>query len=84
MPALPVHVPCLSARLQELAADPDIYDRLAASIAPSIWQLEDVKKGVLCQLFGGVSKVGKAGGSGGGIVIPAGALAAWESGNLGC
>ena len=43
---------------QALAADPAIYERLAASIAPSIWQLEDVKKGVLCQLFGGVSKVG--------------------------
>ncbi|PSC67965.1 DNA replication licensing factor MCM4 [Micractinium conductrix] len=41
---------------EELAADPDIYDRLAASVAPSIWQLDDVKKGILCQLFGGVSK----------------------------
>ena len=47
-------------RPQELAADPNIYERLAASIAPSIWQLDDVKKGVLCQLFGGVSKVGGA------------------------
>lgn len=34
-----------------------IYDKLVASLAPSIWQMEDVKKGVLCQLFGGVSKV---------------------------
>jgi hypothetical protein len=42
---------------QELASDPNIYERLTASIAPSIWQLEDVKKGILCQLFGGVSKV---------------------------
>ena len=42
---------------QDLSADPNIYDRLAASIAPSIWQLEDVKRGILCQLFGGVSKV---------------------------
>ena len=79
MPALPVHVPCLSARLQELAADPDIYDRLAASIAPSIWQLEDVKKGVLCQLFGGVSKVGAAGGQrrwpASRVVSPAGGVA---------
>lgn len=47
---------------QALAADPTIYERLSASIAPSIWQLEDVKKGVLCQLFGGVSKVGWVGG----------------------
>lgn len=44
------------AEFRELAADPNIYERLSASIAPSIWQLEDVKKGVLCQLFGGVSK----------------------------
>lgn len=42
---------------QELAADPMIYDKLVASLAPSIWQMDDVKKGVLCQLFGGVSKV---------------------------
>lgn len=45
------------AEFRALAADPTIYERLSASIAPSIWQLEDVKKGVLCQLFGGVSKV---------------------------
>lgn len=40
----------------QLSKDPHIYERLAASLAPSIWQLEDVKKGLLCQLFGGVSK----------------------------
>lgn len=28
-----------------------------AAIAPSIWELDDVKKGILCQLFGGNSKV---------------------------
>ena len=44
------------AQFRELANSPDIYERLAASLAPSIWQLEDVKKGLLCQLFGGVSK----------------------------
>ena len=43
--------------LQELGADPDIYEKLTASIAPSIWQLDDVKKGILCQLFGGTTKV---------------------------
>jgi DNA replication licensing factor MCM4 len=45
-----------AAELRALAADPAIYDRLAASVAPSIWQLDDVKKGVLAQLFGGVAK----------------------------
>lgn len=44
-------------QLQAIAADPDVYEKLAASLAPSIWQLDDVKKGLLCQLFGGVSKV---------------------------
>ena len=43
--------------MQELGADPDIYEKLTASIAPSIWQLDDVKKGILCQLFGGTTKV---------------------------
>lgn len=43
--------------LQKLGADPDIYEKLTASIAPSIWQLDDVKKGILCQLFGGTTKV---------------------------
>ena len=44
------------AQFAELAADPDVYERLAQSLAPSIWQLDDVKRGLLCQLFGGVSK----------------------------
>ncbi|KAK4529942.1 hypothetical protein CCYA_CCYA03G0799 [Cyanidiococcus yangmingshanensis] len=44
------------ARIRELARDPRIYERLAASIAPSIWGMDDVKKGVLCQLFGGTRK----------------------------
>ena len=43
--------------LQALGAEPDIYEKLTASLAPSIWQMEDVKKGVLCQLFGGTTKV---------------------------
>ena len=32
-----------------------VYDKLIQSFAPSIWELEDVKKGVLCQLFGGTT-----------------------------
>ena len=43
--------------LKALGADPNIYDKLTASIAPSIWQLDDIKKGILCQLFGGTTKV---------------------------
>ena len=44
------------ARLRALAASPDLYERLMASVAPSIWQLDDVKRGALAQLFGGCSK----------------------------
>lgn len=39
--------------LKELSKQPDIYERLTKSLAPNIWELEDVKKGLLCQLFGG-------------------------------
>ena len=49
-------VPLKLACFQALAAEPDIYDKLVASLAPSIYQMEDVKKGILCQLFGGASK----------------------------
>jgi DNA replication licensing factor MCM4 len=37
----------------ELSSDPDIYDKLVRSFAPSIWEMEEVKKGLLCLLFGG-------------------------------
>ncbi|PKI59468.1 hypothetical protein CRG98_020099 [Punica granatum] len=40
-------------QLKKLSEQPDIYDRLTRSMAPNIWELEDVKKGLLCQLFGG-------------------------------
>jgi len=43
--------------MEALGADPDIYEKLTNSVAPSIWQMDDVKKGILCQLFGGSSKV---------------------------
>lgn len=42
---------------QSLGDDPLIHDKLISSLAPSIWEMEDVKKGVLCQLFGGTIKV---------------------------
>ncbi|KAE9593354.1 hypothetical protein Lal_00028751 [Lupinus albus] len=41
------------AQLKELSRQPDIYERLTRSMAPNIWELDDVKKGLLCQLFGG-------------------------------
>ncbi|KAH8284658.1 hypothetical protein KR018_010716 [Drosophila ironensis] len=42
--------------LQLLAKKPDIYDRLARAIAPSIYENDDIKKGILLQLFGGTKK----------------------------
>lgn len=42
--------------LQRLAQREDIYERLARAIAPSIYENEDIKKGILLQLFGGTKK----------------------------
>merc|ERR1719154_128145 len=42
--------------VQALSQKPDIYDRLARAIAPSIYENEDVKKGILLQLLGGSRK----------------------------
>lgn len=44
------------AKAKELASQPDIYQKLIASFAPSIYEMDDVKKGLLCQLFGGSTK----------------------------
>ncbi|KAK9723269.1 MCM DNA helicase complex subunit [Basidiobolus ranarum] len=40
----------------EISKRPDLYELLAKSLAPSIYELEDVKKGILLQLFGGSNK----------------------------
>ena len=42
----------------------DLYHKLNDSLAPSIWENHDVKKGILCQLFGGVRKEFSQGGRG--------------------
>lgn len=56
----------LEARLHALSERPDIYELLSRSLAPSIWALEDVKKGILLQLFGGTNKsIARGGGAGG-------------------
>ena len=43
-------------KLFALAEDSQIYEKLVKAFAPSIWENEDVKKGILCQLFGGTHK----------------------------
>ena len=40
-----------------LSKSPHIYERLAASLAPGIFGMEDAKKGVLALVFGGTHKV---------------------------
>lgn len=42
--------------LKLLSQKEDVYERLARHIAPSIYENEDVKKGILLQLFGGTRK----------------------------
>lgn len=43
-------------RIRELSNDPEVYDKLAASIAPSIFGFEREKEAMALQLFAGVPK----------------------------
>ncbi len=43
-------------RIMELKNQPDIYDKLIKSIAPSIYGYEEIKEAMVLQLFAGVSK----------------------------
>jgi len=44
-------------QILELAADPNIFEKLSQSIAPSIWGYKEIKNSLILQLFGGVPKV---------------------------
>ncbi|KAM3461668.1 DNA replication licensing factor mcm4 [Beauveria bassiana D1-5] len=50
-------------KIRETGAREDIYDLLSRSLAPSVYELDDVKKGILLQLFGGTNKTFEKGGS---------------------
>ncbi|GJQ12006.1 hypothetical protein GpartN1_g3797.t1 [Galdieria partita] len=50
--------------IREISQDPLLYDKLSRSIAPSIYGHEDLKKGLLLQLFGGTRKDFSANGGG--------------------
>jgi DNA replication licensing factor MCM4 len=50
-------------KIKETGARDDIYELLARSLAPSIYEMDDVKKGILLQLFGGTNKSFQKGGS---------------------
>ncbi|SCU83420.1 LAME_0C05116g1_1 [Lachancea meyersii CBS 8951] len=49
-------------RIHAVAERDDVYEVLARSLAPSIYELDDVKKGILLQLFGGTNKTFTKGG----------------------
>lgn len=43
--------------IKKAAKDPEIYSKLVASVAPTIFAMETVKEAVIFQLFGGVRKI---------------------------
>lgn len=49
-------------KIKEVSERDDLYEVLARSLAPSIYEMDDVKKGILLQLFGGTNKTFKKGG----------------------
>lgn len=51
------------AKIHEVSKREDVYDLLSRSLAPSIFEQDDVKKGILLQLFGGTNKTFEKGGS---------------------
>ncbi|KAK6842078.1 DNA replication licensing factor mcm4 [Apiospora arundinis] len=55
--------PELEEKIKATGARADIYDLLSRSLAPSIFEMEDVKKGILLQMFSGTNKTFQKGGS---------------------
>lgn len=49
-------------KIKEISERDDLYEILARSLAPSIYEMDDVKKGILLQLFGGTNKTFTKGG----------------------
>ncbi len=43
--------------IKEMAKDPRIYEKIIASIAPSIYGLDEIKEAIAYQMFGGVPRV---------------------------
>lgn len=50
-------------RIKATSRRGDVYEILARSLAPSVYEMDDVKKGILLQLFGGTNKSFEKGGS---------------------
>jgi len=43
-------------KIRRIAKDPNIIEKIVQSIAPSIYGHEEIKKAIMCLLFGGVTK----------------------------
>lgn len=50
-------------KIRETSKRPDVYELLSRSLAPSLYEMDDVKKGILLQLFGGTNKTFQKGGN---------------------
>lgn len=50
-------------KIKATASRSDVYELLSRSLAPSIYEMDDVKKGILLQLFGGTNKSFEKGGN---------------------
>ncbi|RAK81808.1 MCM DNA helicase complex subunit MCM4 [Aspergillus fijiensis CBS 313.89] len=50
-------------KIKRTATRPDIYELLSHSLAPSVYEMDDVKKGILLQMFGGTNKTFEKGGN---------------------
>lgn len=50
-------------KIKRTATRPDVYELLARSLAPSLYEMDDVKKGILLQMFGGTNKTFQKGGN---------------------
>jgi len=44
-------------QILELSEDPEVFEKFARSITPSVWGYEEIKKSLVLQLFSGVQKV---------------------------
>ena len=44
-------------QILELSQDPQIFEKLAKSITPSVWGYEEIKRSLVLQLFAGVPKI---------------------------
>ena len=44
-------------QINELSADPELFNKLRDSIAPSIWGYNEIKESLVLQMFGGVKKI---------------------------